>query len=308
VRAALSLRSIAGQMFVLLVAAVTLLVAVVVAALVLQAQHDSEEEARERALAVAETFAHSPGMLAALSSADPTTSLQPRAEEARRRTGVAYIVATNPEGIRYTHPNEARIGQRFSGRIGPAAAGRAFTETHTGTLGRSIRAVVPVTQADGSVVGLVSTGVKVEEVAQAVNRQLPILLGAAAATLALATGGVTLASKRLRRQTHGLGPAEITRMYEHHDAVLHAVREGVLVIDGDRRLLLANDEAHRLLDLPPNAQGRHVTDLGLRRATTTDEGGRGLFLIAQLTQRWGTRYTTTGKIIWAEQPLPPVPA
>ncbi|MGJ5952590.1 SpoIIE family protein phosphatase [Streptomyces neyagawaensis] len=42
----------------------------------------------------------------------------------------------------------------------------------------------------------------------------------------------------------------------------------------------------------------------LRRARTEDEGGRGLFLVAQLTERWGTRYTPEGKIIWAEQPLP----
>ena len=40
-----------------------------------------------------------------------------------------------------------------------------------------------------------------------------------------------------------------------------------------------------------------------RRARTTDEGGRGLFLVAQLAQRWGTRYTDAGKVIWAEQPL-----
>ncbi|MFC9279843.1 SpoIIE family protein phosphatase [Streptomyces collinus] len=42
----------------------------------------------------------------------------------------------------------------------------------------------------------------------------------------------------------------------------------------------------------------------LRRARNTDEGGRGLFLIAQLAQRWGTRHTREGKVIWAEQPLP----
>ncbi|MEU9700733.1 SpoIIE family protein phosphatase [Streptomyces sp. NPDC047981] len=41
----------------------------------------------------------------------------------------------------------------------------------------------------------------------------------------------------------------------------------------------------------------------LRHARTTDEGGRGLFLISQFTRRWGTRYTTEGKVIWAEQPL-----
>ncbi|MFF4540230.1 SpoIIE family protein phosphatase [Streptomyces aureus] len=43
----------------------------------------------------------------------------------------------------------------------------------------------------------------------------------------------------------------------------------------------------------------------LRRALSTDEGGRGLFLVAQLTERWGTRYTHAGKTVWTEQPLPP---
>jgi serine phosphatase RsbU (regulator of sigma subunit)/PAS domain-containing protein/anti-sigma regulatory factor (Ser/Thr protein kinase) len=42
----------------------------------------------------------------------------------------------------------------------------------------------------------------------------------------------------------------------------------------------------------------------LRYAATTDEGGRGLFLVAQLAARWGTRYLSTGKIIWAEQTIP----
>ncbi|MEV5433629.1 SpoIIE family protein phosphatase [Streptomyces sp. NPDC052701] len=43
----------------------------------------------------------------------------------------------------------------------------------------------------------------------------------------------------------------------------------------------------------------------LRRTHAFDEGGRGLLLVAQLTQRWGSRQTTGGKTIWAEQPLPP---
>ncbi|WP_406306921.1 SpoIIE family protein phosphatase [Streptomyces sp. NBC_00885] len=51
-----------------------------------------------------------------------------------------------------------------------------------------------------------------------------------------------------------------------------------------------------------------VSDTGstsphLRRARSTDEGGRGLFLVAQLTERWGTRYTRDGKTIWTEQPV-----
>ncbi|WP_309500440.1 SpoIIE family protein phosphatase [Streptomyces shenzhenensis] len=42
----------------------------------------------------------------------------------------------------------------------------------------------------------------------------------------------------------------------------------------------------------------------IRRAAETDEGGRGLQLVATLAQRWGARYTATGKCIWTEQPLP----
>jgi anti-sigma regulatory factor (Ser/Thr protein kinase) len=41
-----------------------------------------------------------------------------------------------------------------------------------------------------------------------------------------------------------------------------------------------------------------------RRAGRYDEGGRGLMLVARLASRWGTRYTRTGKTIWAQQPLP----
>ncbi|MFG2874159.1 SpoIIE family protein phosphatase [Streptomyces sp. NPDC048337] len=41
----------------------------------------------------------------------------------------------------------------------------------------------------------------------------------------------------------------------------------------------------------------------MRRARIFDEGGRGLLLVAQLAQRWGTRHAPIGKTIWAEQSL-----
>ncbi|NED17710.1 ATP-binding protein, partial [Streptomyces sp. SID9913] len=46
----------------------------------------------------------------------------------------------------------------------------------------------------------------------------------------------------------------------------------------------------------------------LRRAASTDEGGRGLFMVARLADRWGTRYTPQGKVVWTEQSLPRGPA
>ncbi|WP_316741666.1 SpoIIE family protein phosphatase [Streptomyces sp. MK7] len=263
VRAALRGRTVAGQVFALQVVIVLLLVLAAVGALVLQVQHDSTEEARNRSLAVAETFANAPGTRAALAAPDPTAVLQPRAEAARMAAHVDFIVVMNTDGIRYTHPIPNRIGKKFVGTIEPAVRGGTVVEEIHGTIGELVQAVVPVKAPDGTVVGLVSAGITTQSVGGLAERQLPVVLGAAAAGLALATAGTALVSRRLRRQTHGLGPGEMTRMYEHHDAVLHSVREGVIIVGDDGELLLANDEAHRLLDLPPDAEKRRVPDLGL---------------------------------------------
>ncbi|MEV4038650.1 SpoIIE family protein phosphatase [Streptomyces umbrinus] len=262
-RSGLGGRSVAGQVFVLQVVIVLLLVVAAVVALVLQVRHDSTQEATNRSLAVAETFANAPGTRDALSASDPTAVLQPRAEAAREQSKVDFIVVMNTDGVRYTHPKPDRIGKKFVGTLEPALEGRSFTEEITGTIGPLVQAVVPVKSDDGEVVGLVSAGITTENVGGVADRQLPLLLTAAAAALALALGGTALVSRRLLHQTHGLGPFEMTRMYEHHDAVLHAVREGVMIASGEGRLLLANDEAHRLLDLPRDAEGRHVLELGL---------------------------------------------
>ena len=64
-------------------------------------------------------------------------------------------------------------------------------------------------------------------------------------------------------------------------------------------VVLADTHAPRRWKSCPPAVAAH-----LRRADRYDEDGRGLMLVAQLAERWGTRYTGTGKIIWAEQPLP----
>ncbi|MBL1084345.1 SpoIIE family protein phosphatase [Streptomyces actinomycinicus] len=256
-------RSVAGQVFLLQVVIVLLLIVSAVVAQVLQVRRDTDTEATRRSLAVAETFANAPGTAAALRSPDPTAVLQPRAEAAREATGVDFLVVMDTDGIRYTHPKTDRIGKKFVGNIAPALAGDTVIEHITGTLGPLVQVVVPVKDAGGKVVGLVSAGITTAHVGGAAQEQLPLLLAASATALALATAGTALVSRRLLRQTHGLGPYEMTRMYEHHDAVLHAVREGVLIVSGDGRLLLANDEAHRLLNLPADAERRHVQELGL---------------------------------------------
>ncbi|MFE2517621.1 SpoIIE family protein phosphatase [Streptomyces mirabilis] len=254
-------RSVAGQVFVLQVALIVLLVACGVFALALQSERDTTAEAKRRSVATAETFAHSPGVVAALRSPDPSKILQPATEAARKAAGVDFIVVMNTKGIRYTHPIPSLIGKRFVGTIGPSLAGKVYTESVHGPLGHEVQATVPIKDTGDKVVGLVSAGLKVKNVTSEVNRQLPIILGAGAGALVVSTGVTALVVGRLRRQTHSLAPDEMTRMYDHHDTVLHSVREGVLIVAGDGRLLLANDEARRLLELPPDAEGRLVSQL-----------------------------------------------
>ncbi|MFF8831130.1 SpoIIE family protein phosphatase [Streptomyces sp. NPDC015131] len=258
--------TVAGQVLLLQVLVAVLLIAAAVVGLAVQARYDGERSAQRRSLAAAESFADAPGTVTALTGPDPTAALQSAVVEARDGSGLDFISVMTPGGVRLADSDPRLIGTRAEG-VERAATGDGFTDIFTGAPNDAARAVVPVGEDGGTVVGLVSAGVSIENVGDAVNRHLPVLLGSAAAALVLAVGSSTLVSRRLSRQTHGLGPTEMTRMYEHHDAVLHATREGVLIIGDDARLTLANDEARRLLDLPPDAEGSHVTDLGLDEGT-----------------------------------------
>jgi len=245
--------TLARQLFVLQLVVLAVLVAAGATLALVDARHDGEEAARRQVLGVAEAVALASSTRDSLASADPARTLQPAAEDIRRVTGVDFVVVMAPDRTRYSHPNPGQLGQPFLGTIAPALAGQVFTEVYRGTLGPSIRAVAPVQQPDGAVVGLVAVGITQAAVGREFLAQLPLLLGVIALALVLAAAGSLLLSRRLRRQTLGLGPAELASMYEHHDAVLHAIGEGLLVVDPQHRVALANDEARRLLGLGPGA-------------------------------------------------------
>ncbi|MFB6783340.1 SpoIIE family protein phosphatase [Streptomyces sp. NPDC056352] len=260
----LSVRSVVGQMFVLQVVVVVLLAVGAVVMLALTSQRESTRAAGNQSLAVAQGFASSPGLVGALRSPHPTAVLQPRVEEARKGSDVDFLGVLNRDGIYYALSSRVgHPGSHTATDMAPLLAGQTVREEGVGSLGPQIRAYVPIKEPTGSVVGAVGAGITVEHVSAMVTAQLVAVVGAAAGAVAVTTGGAAVLSRRLLRQTRGLGPAEITRMYEHNDAVLHSVREGVLIISGDGQLLLANDEARRLLDLPADAERRHVTALGL---------------------------------------------
>ena len=242
--------SIARQLLALQLVLLLLVVAVGASAVYVETRGDTEDRARDRVGALAEALALSPFVRQQVRQPAPERALQPYAEAVRRRTRVDFVVVLAPDRTRFTHPDPAQVGKPFIGTIAPALAGRTFTETYTGTLGPSVRAVAPVLGPDGRVEALVAVGITTRHIGAELGRQLPALAVLALLALLLAGSGALLVSRRLRRQTHGLGPAEISRMYEYYDAVLHAVREGLVLVDRLGQVQLVNDEARRLLDLP----------------------------------------------------------
>ncbi|WP_280310453.1 sensor histidine kinase [Nocardia abscessus] len=287
--------SLAGQAFVFQLVVLAVMIAIGVVLAVLDARHDSDVTTTREVTDVAVSVADAPSTVAAIGAADPTALLQPVTEEIRRETGMDFIVVMAPDRTRYTHPNLAMIGLPFSGTIDRALAGETFTETFTGTLGPSIRAVTPVYD-DGRIVALVSAGVTRAKIGEQVATQLSVILGVAGAGLVLAAGGSFLLSRRLRRQTHGLAPDELRAMYEHHDAVLHSVHEGLVVFGpSGEDAEVVNDEARRLLDLPAGDVRRSDLPLSLQRMSwgtvrdemhvTTDR----ILLVNQDTVSWEGR-------------------
>ncbi len=254
---------VARQVLVLQVLVVLLLVVASIALAAYDAHRDTRDTATERALAVARSVADSPTVVSAVTTDDPSTVLQPYADQVQQDAEVDFVVVMKLDRTRYTHPVEARIGEEFVGDLGDAPDGGVFTQEFEGTLGPSMRAVVPVTDANGEVIALVSVGITIATINEQLRDDIGLILLAAAVVLGAGLAGAWLVSRRLRRVTHGMGEREIARMYEYYSAVLHAVREGLLLLDDEGRVQLVNDEARRLLELPEEVIGRKVQDLSL---------------------------------------------
>ncbi|MFD9031861.1 ATP-binding protein [Streptomyces sp. NPDC059567] len=261
-------RSLAGQLFAMQVVLVAAIVAGCAVFAYITDRAQAEETATRQVTALATAVAESPSVVEAAGSTDPSARLQPYAESLRRHSGVAFVVIMAPDGTRWTHPEPDQIGRTYLGHIEPALKGTTFSETHMGTLGRSVRAVAPVFD-DGRVVGLVSAGITIEKISEQVREQVTALLGMAGAALALGGIGTYVINARLRRHTHGMNASELSRMHDYHEAALHAVSEGLVMLDGRRRIALINDGARELLGLDAEVVGRSAADLGLPVSLTS---------------------------------------
>ncbi|SDN63676.1 Sensor histidine kinase regulating citrate/malate metabolism [Streptomyces sp. cf386] len=259
-------RSLAAQLFAMQAVLIAVLVAGYAVFTYVSDTGQAEDAAGRQAMAVAQSIADAPSVREAIRTADPTAELQPYALRVQRDAEVDFVTIMNREGIRWTHPDTEQIGQHFRGHTERALRGEPFTETYTGTLGSSVRAVVPIYDGGRTpqdVVGMVSAGIRVEAISKRVQDQLTALIGVAAGALALGAIGTYVINARLRRHTHGMNAAELSRMHDYHQAALHAVREGLLMLDGQFRVALINDGGRELLGVAGDVVGQSVADLRL---------------------------------------------
>ncbi|WP_159604692.1 sensor histidine kinase [Agromyces humi] len=242
--------SIATRLFVLQLVMIGVLAALAVGWIWADARADVERDAAAKSLAVAETLAADPFVVTSLGTPDPTARLQPYAVDVMDQAGIDFITIMAPDRIRYTHPDPSQIGQEFLGNIDRALVGDAFTETYTGTLGPSVRAVVPVFGDDGDVIALVAAGVTVSNTQVALGGRIATVLLAALAMIAIGAVIAWLLSRYLRRVTWGRGAEEMSRMFSYYEGVLHSIGEGLVLQDRANAVVLYNDRAAELLGLP----------------------------------------------------------
>lgn len=222
----------------------------------LDARERAFGDAAQRTTAIATTIADSPLVLQAAGSKDPSQPLQPFAERVMADSRVDFITIMAPDRTRWTHRNREEIGLPYIGSVDEALAGRSFTETTAGTLGPSVRTIVPVKNAESTVVAMVSVGVTVDAIEDVVASRFA-LIGALSLGL-LALGGIlTFAIGRyLKRVTHGWGPEQLGQLFSYYESGLHSARDGLILVDTGGRLVMYNDQAAALLGVLRPARDR----------------------------------------------------
>ncbi|TLM71950.1 ATP-binding protein [Pseudarthrobacter sp. NamB4] len=241
--------SIARRLFVANLLIVVVFIAIVGSATYVDARDRTYDEAGRRMAGVAASIAASPLVVEAAAAPDPTAVLQPYARDVMAAAGVDFVTIMAPDRTRWTHPREEEIGRPYIGSVDEALRGGQLTEVTAGTLGPSVRTIVPAKDSAGQVKALVAVGVTVRTVDVAFAGRLPALL---AVGLALLVGG-SLASwflgRYLRRVTRGWGPEQLSQLFAYYESVLHSVREGLILIDTKGRVVMYNDQAAELLGL-----------------------------------------------------------
>ncbi|GGJ71139.1 two-component system CitB family sensor kinase [Anoxybacillus voinovskiensis] len=228
------------------------LIIVVIVFLSLLFQHMLASTLKEqiglRALNVAESVATVPLVRDAFQQQEPHKQIQPFAEMIRQKTGAEYVVVGNKEGIRYSHPVEERIGKKMVGGDNEAVLqGKSIISEAVGSLGPAIRGKAPIFDDNGQVIGIVSVGFMLEDIQKIVWAYTEKILLFSIIALLLGVIGSVLIARMVKQSIHGLEPKEIGLLYQEKQAILEAIREGLISVNQDGIVTMVNKTAMSIL-------------------------------------------------------------
>ena len=103
-----------------------------------------KEEERTTALRTAKLVAETPSVAQALQTRKGLKELRNYTLDVQHTTGTEFVVVMNMNSIRLTHPDANKIGKKFTGGDEQPAMHHIKTSTSAGTLGKSMRAFVPI--------------------------------------------------------------------------------------------------------------------------------------------------------------------
>lgn len=222
-----------------------------------------EENKGRLALEISKTVSFIPTIIDAFQKSDPSKTIQPIAEKIRKETGAEFVVIGNKDGTRYSHPINTKIGQKMTGGDNQRALiqGEYYISKAEGSLGPSIRGKSPIFNQHGEIIGIVSVGFLLEDVQQQILKNISRVLIVSFLALLISLIGSILLGRNIRKDTMGLEPYEIASLYKEKNAVLHAVKEGILAIDKEGFITMMNQQAKRLLHLRGTVRNRKVDGL-----------------------------------------------
>ncbi|MDK3256524.1 sensor histidine kinase [Blastococcus capsensis] len=255
--------SLAGQLLALQVVIICVVLVGVAAVTVAQSTKRAQETEGRRALAVAETLANARILREAVAEGGEAY-IRVAAESTRSVSGSASVVVADADRRVLASADPAQLGTRFPLGNSAVLEGRAWVGEREYETSPAAIAMVPVlTGPQREVAGFVAVQRRYPSLLDGLAAATPNLLTYLGVASAIGIGGSLLVARRVKRQTLGLEPAEITGLVEHRDAMLHGIREGVVGLDLRGRVTLISDEAIRLLRIPGDALGRTLEDLGV---------------------------------------------
>ena len=206
------------------------------------------EQIGQKALEVAASVALNQQIRDGLLAGDALL-VQPVAEAIRQATGAEYVVVGDSNGIRLSHPDSANIGKHFVGGDldGALLEGRSYASQAVGTLGPSLRGIVPVRDSRQNVIGFVAVGYLVSDINLMIHDKQLEILSYVGIVLLFGVFGATLIARGLKAAIMGLEIHEIAALFHERNAIIGAIREGIIAVDGQGQLSFVNSAARRYL-------------------------------------------------------------